>query len=123
MSLMARRPFPVFAVLALSALAVALALVALPRIAEGASTKITAVTATGTAHDGDLKQVIASCPADYDATGGGYEIASINPAIFVHQDTPLTPDVNDGVWGWAVTLLNETGGDVTFGVQVLCQKK
>lgn len=118
------RRSPVPFILVIAAVAVAVALVTLPPLVRGASDKVIAVTEGGTAHNNDLQQVIASCPADYALTGGGYEIASINPAIFVHQDTPLTPDVNDGLWGWAVTLLNDnTGGDVQFSVQALCQKK
>jgi len=118
------RRFPVLALLAIAALAVTLALVSKPDLAAGVSTKVIAVTEQGTAANNNLVQVIASCPSSYDLTGGGYEIASINPAIFVHQDTPLTPEVNDGLWGWAVTLLNDnTGGDVDFSVQALCVKK
>ena len=118
------RPFPILALLATAALAVALALVSGPGPAAGGSTKGIVVTEEGTAADNALVQVIASCPSGYDLTGGGYEIESINPAIFVHQDTPLTAEVNGGLWGWAVTLLNDnTGGDVDFSVQALCLKK
>lgn len=110
-------------VVAAVAVAVAVAGLAAPPLASGSSTKVTMVEEQDAAADGALKQVIASCPSGYDITGGGYEIQSINPAIFVHQDTPLSPESNEGLWGWAVTLLNETGGNVTFAVFALCQKK
>jgi hypothetical protein len=123
MSLVARRPFPLVAVLALCAAAVAIALVALPPLVAGASSaKITEVDAHDIVHDGDLTQVIANCPAGQEATGGGYTIESINPANFVHMNAPLSPDVNDGLWGWAVTMLNESGADVRLDVSVLCMK-
>ena len=117
------RPFPVLALLAVAAFSVALALVMRPGPAAGVSTKVIVVTEQGTAPNNELVQVIASCPSGFELTGGGYEIASINPAIFVHQDTPLTPEINEGLWGWAVTLLNDgTGGDVDFSVQAVCWK-
>ena len=102
---------------------IALVLVAVPRGASAVNPKLIQVTNAGTAGDGDLVQVIASCPDGFGVTGGGFEIESINPAIFVHQDTPLTPEINEGLWGWAVTLLNDgTGGDVDFSVQAVCWK-
>ena len=113
---------PTSLILSLVAL-VLLVLASLPGGASGAPLpKFTQVSASGTATAGDLRQVIASCDAGSHVTGGGYEIQSINPAIFVHQDVPLGPEVNDGRWGWAVTLLNETGVDVVFSVVALCAK-
>lgn len=102
--------------------AVALALVWLPSIAEGASSKIVEVDAHDTVHNGDLTQVIANCPAGFEVTGGGYTIESINPANFIHMNAPLSPSVNDGLWGWAVTMLNESGVDVRLDVSALCLK-
>jgi hypothetical protein len=123
MSLVASRSFPLLAALGLSAVTVAVVLVALPHIAAAASSaKIVEVDAHGTVHDGDLTQVIADCPSGYEATGGGYTIESINPADFIEMNAPLSPDVNDGVWGWAVTMLNQTGVDVRLDVAALCMK-
>ena len=109
-------------VVALSALAL-LMLLFRPAVTSGAPTpKFTQVAAAGVAVAGDLTQVIASCAEGYHVTGGGYEIAAINPALFVHQNTPLTPVANSGAWGWAVTILNETPGSVNFGVFALCAR-
>ena len=122
MSLVVRRPFPLLALLALSALAVAIALVAAPRIAEGASSKIVEVDAHLTIADADFQQVIASCPAGYEVTGGGYTIESVNPANYIEMNAPLSPDVNDGTWGWAVSMLNNSGVSVQLDVSALCMK-
>ena len=117
-------PSPGILIAALVAVAAALTigLIVLPQLVSGASTKIVQVDAHDTVHDGDLTQVIADCPAGSEVTGGGYTIESINPANFVHMDAPLTPDVNDGRWGWAVTMLNESGVDVRLDVSALCMK-
>jgi hypothetical protein len=112
----------IIAALLAVALAVTVGLIALPQLASGASTKIIEVDAHDTVHNADLTQVIANCPAGYEVTGGGYTIESINPANFVHMDAPLTPEVNDGRWGWAVTMLNESGVDVRLDVSALCMK-
>jgi hypothetical protein len=122
MSLVVRRPYPLVVLLALCALAVALALVALPQLAAGASSKILEVDAHDTIATGDFGQVIADCPADYEATGGGYTIESVNPANFIEMNAPLPPETNDGVWGWAVSMLNESGVSVRLDVSVLCMK-
>jgi hypothetical protein len=120
---MARRPFQVFAVPAVATAAVVVALVALPQLATAApSAKITEVDNHATVHNGDLTQVIADCPAGSEATGGGYTIESVNPANYIMMNAPLSPTVNDGVWGWAATLLNSSGVDVRLDVSVLCLK-
>jgi hypothetical protein len=113
---------PVHLLLSLGALVLLLVL-ALPGATSGApAPKFTTVSATGSALNGDLDQLIASCDDGYHVTGGGYEFQSINPALFVHQEVPLDPDANEGVWGWAVTVLNESGVDVTWTVVALCAR-
>ena len=113
---------PAAFVLSLGALLLLLIL-ALPGMTAAApAPKFTVESVTGTLVDGDLGQLIASCDQGYHVTGGGYELASINPALFVHQDGPLEPSNNDGLWAWAVTTLNESGVDVTWSVAALCTK-
>ena len=95
----------------------------MPGAATGAPLpKFKEVTVEGTLVNGDLRQLIASCGEGYHVTGGGYQFASINPALFVHQEIPLNPEINDGEWGWAVTALNETGVSVSWLVIALCTK-
>jgi hypothetical protein len=112
----------VLAVAAAATIVLAIALIGAVRGASDVNPKLVQVTNQGVVSDGDLVQVIASCPDGYGVTGGGYVIESINPANFVHFNAPLTPEVNDGLWGWAVTMLNESGVQVTLDVQALCLK-
>jgi hypothetical protein len=120
MSPVSRRPLSLVALLAALVL---LLVLTLPGPTSGTPLpRFTVESATGSAPNGDLDQVIASCDEDYHVTGGGYEFQSINPALFVHQEIPIDPVSNDGRWGWAVTVLNETGIDVTWTVIALCAK-
>lgn len=113
---------PTVLILSLAAL-VLLVLLSFPRAASGTPLpKFTQVSVTGTAINADLRQLIANCDEDYHVTGGGYQFQSINPALFVHQEIPVGPENNGGRWGWAVTVLNETGVDVTWSVIALCAK-
>jgi hypothetical protein len=58
---------------------------------------------------------------DEFATGGGFQIVSVNPDLYVRQNAPLSPDVNSSVWRWAVTVVNPTVVSVTFTAFVMCE--
>ena len=66
---------------------------------------------------GDTTSAFAGCPVGEVVTGGGYVTFSINTELRPFSNVPIEVD---GVQGWQVSIINESGGDVTFHAFALC---
>jgi hypothetical protein len=77
-----------------------------------------------TVPSGGDEQAIAECLEGEVGTGGGFQIASVNPDLYVQQSVPLEPGVaGSPLWRWAVTVVNPTPVPVNFDAYVLCMSK
>jgi hypothetical protein len=114
-----RSALPIVAVV----VAVGAALIFGPGVASGAKPQITARHADATVGSGGFEQAIAECLDGEVATGGGFQIVSVNPDLYVEQNAPLSPGAGSSVWRWAVALVNPTGVPVDFTAYAMCQAK
>jgi hypothetical protein len=111
-------------VLAVLAVGLAAALLLAPGVASGGKPQIVVRFAGTTVPSEGDEQAIAECLESEVATGGGFQIASVNPAIYVQQSVPLEPGVaGSSLWRWAVTVVNPTEVSVNFDAYVLCAAK
>jgi hypothetical protein len=76
--------------------------------------------AMGTAPAHNYGQAVARCRKSEVATGGGFEIQSINPDVHAFQSVPLPPDEDHRRWRWAVTVINESDAEVVFTAHAVC---
>lgn len=88
------------------------------------------VVVTDTVADGTFGTALASCPAGWQAIGGGVDpndvftmqVTSSNPIIGSDR-TLLTSDGTHGkATGWMGGVLNNSGGNAVFKVAVICSK-
>jgi hypothetical protein len=108
--------------LALSTLLLGGAAFARPLLSGGAAhtspripATIRTVHATVPAHD--LGSAQARCQAGYVVTGGGYELATINPAVNAFTNAPFQSSTR---YGWNVSVINESGVDVDITAFAVC---
>jgi hypothetical protein len=103
--------------------AVGAALIVGPGVASGAKPLITVRYTDATVGSGGFEQAIAEVLDGEVATGGGFQIVSVNPDLYVEQNAPLSPGANSSVWRWAVALVNPTGVSVDFTAYAMCESK
>jgi cell division septation protein DedD len=103
--------------------ALAAALVFAPGVASGSKPDMTVRYADMTVEPDGFQQAIAECLPNEVATGGGFQIVSVNPDLYVEQNAPLSPGVNSSLWRWAVALVNPTEVSVDFTAFAMCQSR
>lgn len=72
---------------------------------------------------GDFDQAVALCEPGEVVTGGGMEVASINPAVAVVTNGPTEDFESTGQQGWIVTLaLDEPAPETPFTSFAICAR-